>query len=1027
MTQTCILPAFTDQQAADAANALFGLAGPLKRLNGERDLNFLIQSRCGPVVFKIANRMENGAMLACQHAVFERMNTPGTNIRCPESIASVNGNIIESVHSATGIKHYCRAVTFIPGSLLSAVYPQTPELLESVGRCVADMDSVLQGFRHAGLERPLLWNMADAMATLDRFKPLLRDAAKVRRIERCQARFRSKVLPRSDGLRRGAVHNDINDNNVIVANTHPWAHSVAGIIDFGDMVYSWIAVDPAVAAAYVMLGSPKPLDAAAAVIRGYHRQFTLTELEISVLFELICTRLCLSVCICAYQQSLDPDNPYLRLSEQPAWAMLEKLEPVCADLAHYIFRDACGLEPVPASNRVAKWLGARSERFSSIVHSDLTRHPLLIMDTSVGSPDLPNPAAAFDPNTVARELFRAIEDAGCVAGIGRYDEYRLLYGSDDFIDPTGHRRTLHLGIDVFMPAGTAVHAPLCGSVYGVANHDAPLDYGGTLILQHVVDDAHGELRFYTLYGHLRPQLLASHEIGAPVTAGQKIAEMGDIHENGHWPPHLHLQIITDMLGLTDTFVGAGSHAHRNVWLSLCPDPNLILGIADSVMPPRENHPARLAAAISSSRAHCLGPSLSLSYRQPIHLARGGLQYLFDYTGRKYLDAVNNVAHVGHCHPVVVGAQRRQSGVLNTNTRYLYAIMQTYSERLLEKFPAPLNVCYFVNSGSEANDLALRMARNFTGRQDVVVLDHAYHGNLSSLIEISPYKHNSTGGAGPPPHVHSADMPDMYRSGYANHAAALTGCVESVRQAVRRADRPSGQAGVAAFICESISGCGGQVVLPDGYLAAVYALVRAAGGVCIADEVQVGFGRVGSHFWAFQTQHVVPDIVTLGKPMGNGHPLAAVITTREIADAFDNGMEYFSTFGGNPVSCAIGHAVLEVIEQEELQKNALDVGTRLRHRLDSMKEKYPLIGDVRGRGLFVGLELVNHPARLTPAAGQAGYIVERMKQEGVLLSTDGARHNVLKIKPPVCFNDDNVDQLVSTLDKILKEPFSQPVA
>ena len=316
-----------------------------------------------------------------------------------------------------------------------------------------------------------------------------------------------------------------------------------------------------------------------------------------------------------------------------------------------------------------------------------------------------------------------------------------------------------------------------------------------------------------------------------------------------------------------------------------------------------------------------------------------------------------------------------------------------------------------------------MARAYTNQWDILTVDAAYHGNTQALVEISPYKCDGPGGQGTPPYVHKVLMPDPYRGihkGY-SRAAGVT-YAESVRQTIA-AVRGNGQ-GVAAFIAESVLGCGGQVVLPAAYLAEAYRHVRAAGGVCIADEVQVGFGRVGSHFWGFETQGVIPDIVTMGKPMGNGHPLAAVVTTPAIANAFNNGMEYFNTFGGNPVSCAIGMAVLDVIEEERLQQHADDVGDYLMARLRAIMPKHPLMGDVRGLGLFVGIELVLDRETLTPAAAHASYIANRMKENGILISTDGPRHNVLKIKPPLVFNRENAARLVETLDRILEEDYCQ---
>jgi len=400
------------------------------------------------------------------------------------------------------------------------------------------------------------------------------------------------------------------------------------------------------------------------------------------------------------------------------------------------------------------------------------------------------------------------------------------------------------------------------------------------------------------------------------------------------------------------------------------------------------------------RKRALGPAYHLFYDDPVYVVRGEGCWLYDETGRKYLDAYNNVPHVGHCHPHVVNAIADQARRLNTNTRYLHEHLADYVERLAATLPAPLSVVYLVCSGSEANELALRLARAHTRREQVIVVDTAYHGNTNALIDLSPYKFNGPGGRGKPPHVHVVPTPDVYRGGFTIH---------DVGEAARHAG------GVAAFFCESALSCAGQVILPPGYLREAFDAVRAAGGVCIADEVQTGFGRAGSHFWMFETQGVVPDIVTLGKPIGNGHPLGAVITTPAIARSFDNGMEYFNTFGGNPVSCAVGLAVLDVIRDEGLQENARVTGEYLLDGLRDLARRHPLIGDVRGQGLFVGIELVHNRETKEPADREASEIVERMKDAGILLSTDGPHHNVIKIKPPLVFCKPDADLLLRVLD------------
>jgi 4-aminobutyrate aminotransferase-like enzyme len=430
-----------------------------------------------------------------------------------------------------------------------------------------------------------------------------------------------------------------------------------------------------------------------------------------------------------------------------------------------------------------------------------------------------------------------------------------------------------------------------------------------------------------------------------------------------------------------------------------------------------------AGALLARRRQIIGRSLSVSYESPLHIVSGSRQFLFDAGGRRYLDCVNNVAHVGHSHPYVVRAAAEQMARLNTNTRYLHELLIDYSERLTATLPASLSVVFLVNSGSEANELALRMARAYTARNDVIVVDCAYHGNTSAMIDISPYKFDGPGGRGCPSWVHKVPLPDVYRGAHRGDDAGIR-YAEAVSDAAQAADADGG---VAAFFCESAVSCGGQIILPAGYLQAAFAAVRAAGGVCVADEVQTGCGRAGSHFWLFETQGVVPDIVTLGKPIGNGHPLGAVITTPEIAAAFANGMEYFNTFGGNPVSCSVGLAVLDVIRDEELQENALEVGDYLKAGLAELKSRHPSIGDVRGQGLFVGIELVRDRQTLEPADREAAVLIEQMKERGVLLSTDGPFHNVIKIKPPIVFSKRDVDELISKMDVVLGVIGSVPSA
>ncbi|XP_071493176.1 5-phosphohydroxy-L-lysine phospho-lyase-like [Diadema antillarum] len=422
------------------------------------------------------------------------------------------------------------------------------------------------------------------------------------------------------------------------------------------------------------------------------------------------------------------------------------------------------------------------------------------------------------------------------------------------------------------------------------------------------------------------------------------------------------------------------------------------------------------------RKEYIGSPCKLWFKEnPLKIVRAKGQYMYDETGQRYLDCINNVAHVGHSHPRVVQAAAEQMAVLNTNSRFLHDNMVMYAKRITETLPEKLSVCFFVNSGSEANDLALRLVRRHTGRHDIAILDHAYHGHLTSLIDISPYKYNKPTMEGKKDWVHVAPVPDTYRGKYRDVRNAGKQYANEVKKVIQRAEAKGRQ--VAAFILESMQSCGGQIIYPPGYMREAFRHVREAGGLVICDEVQVGFGRVGSHFWAFQTQgeDIVPDIVTMGKPMGNGHPIAAVVTTREIADSLGRGShQYFNTYGGNPVSCAIGLAILDVIRDEKLQEHATRIGDRLVRRLRELGERFDIIGDVRGWGLFIGIELVQNRNTKMPATAEATYTITRLRDMNILFSSEGPFENILKFKPPMVFNEDDVAELINSLAIIFAE-------
>jgi len=531
---------------------------------------------------------------------------------------------------------------------------------------------------------------------------------------------------------------------------------------------------------------------------------------------------------------------------------------------------------------------------------------------------------------------------------------------------------------------TALIAELAiGATYLLMNKEDPISW-----LCHIVKGYHNTLPLQQIELDLLYYLIAARLVTSLCkSAEQKIAqpenEYIQISEKGAW------DLIRKWIQINPTQV-------RNQLYTACDFPV-------PTLPSTHHHIQRRHQHISKG--------VSISYKEPIHMSSAVFQYMFDQQGNRFLDAYNNIPHVGHQHPMVVAAAQRQVALLNTNTRYLYDALPQYAERLLSKFPPHLNKVFFVNSGSAASDLAIRLAQNYTAKHKTIVLKHGYHGNTRLGIEISQYKYGGKGGRGPSDQVIEADLPNAYRSVFDGHQIGQ----QYARELSKHIDAVED---IAAFIAEPIVGCGGQVPLAEGYLKNLYPVLAQKGIVRISDEVQTGFGRMGSHFWGFEMHHVEPDIVILGKPIANGHPMGAVVTTTEIADAFDNGMEFFSSFGGNPVSCEIANAVLNVMEEEQLQQNALEVGDYKRQLLNDLKKDFPELGDIRGSGLFLGIELIKD-SQLSPHQDLARYLKNELRMRNILVSTDGPFDSVIKSKPPLCFERSNVEEFVEQLHQLLK--------
>ncbi len=997
-------PSLSQQDLLQLCQSLFNKSGSLKELVSERDQNVRLECEGERFTLKIANASEDPALLDMQTKALLHLEASAPDLAVPRIIKSRSGNNIAKTD--LGDSHLVRLVSYLEGTVY-ADHPKDAALRQALGHTIGRFSHAMQGFGHPAAHQPVfLWNL-DNIDNCKAFVSDISDEKNRNLVARFFDRYAKVVKPLFNQLRGAVIHHDANDYNLIIDQTD----SSIGLIDFGDMVYSRQVNELAVTLAYALMHSDDLISEGADIVAAYCEQFDLNDAEFTVLPFQIAMRLVMSVCISSNRAKDFPDNDYLTISQKPAFDLLSRLDKLNLHLVSAIWRKAAGKAAASNAPAVTKWLKTNQASFAPIFNGSLERKPRMILSLAEGAQgnELLNDGAKH-----WEWIQKQMADNKVDYAIGIYGEDRACYSSDAFANPEGgERRSTHLGLDIFIDPDTPIHAPIDGEVVSVVDNDVYLSYGPTVILKHKAGDNGPD--FYTLYGHLSFATLDLLKTGQTIKAGDPIGYIGTPDVNVGWAPHLHFQIVTDLLGEEGDFYGVGEPSRMDVWGDLSPDPNLIFGFHDTSFDLNQSQPNELIPR----RKDVIGPSLSLSYKDPVKMVGGRGSFLIDHTGREYLDLVNNICHVGHCHPHVVAALQQQAQRLNTNTRYLHDNILNYAERLTATLPDPLSVCYFTCSGSEANELAMRIARTVSGNTDMICLDWAYHGNSAANIAISPYKFNRAGGSGCPESTQIAQMPDPYRGefkGYGEDTGiAYAKDIETRIEAIQS----KGHKGPAGFIAESMLGCGGQIVLPDGYLKAAYAKVRAAGGLCIADEVQVGFGRDGDNMWAFEHQNVVPDIVVMGKPIGNGHPMAAVVTTPEIARAFANGMEYFNSFGGNPVSCAVGMAVLDVIEREDLQENARVLGKFLRDGFVDMATRYPLIGDVRGRGLFIGVELVEDRQSLVPATEKAGLVTNHLRSEAILMSTDGPLDNVLKIKPPIVINKDQAAEVLRETEVAIK--------
>lgn len=967
-----------DVDATEAARLLetaFGRSGIARELGSHQDRNFLVQGEGeggARFVFKVARHGLSRAALEAENEAMLRVAAAGLPYEVPVPQPALDGSLVTTGTTSGGVTHDLRLVTFIEGEPLDEVGYLAPAVLRAHGALAASVARALEGFDHPALDRALQWDLRHAADVVEALATYASTPARRALLDRSMAIAGAALAPLVGDLRIAAVHQDVTEANTVARRDAAGRPMPAGLIDFGDLSRTWIAGDLAVViAADVIHDVARPLQVARAVTLGYVGELPLTAAEIAALWPLVVARAA-SVAISGDQQAaLEPDNAYVAETRDEEWAALEAVVDVPFALAEAVLREAAGLPP--ADRPMVKLA-------TSPVFDDAPEPEAIDLSTTSVALD----GAAIGDAGAAGALVERVRAAGGLP-VGRWGEGRLV---DTVLDSMDETATVHLGIDLFATAGTAVHAPLAGHLRlrprGVVIEGGILD----LVLDGV-DPSAGE--------------------GTEVAVGDVLGTVATAGPDG-LPPHVHVARVA-VPGLDAPRQAVPSLAAA--WLELCPDPSSLLGFLPGLAAARPEDPAALLAR----RDAVLATTQVHYFDAPPRIERGWRHHLVDTSGRARIDIINNVAVLGHSHRAVEAAVARQLHLLNTNSRFLYEPMVAFAEALAARFPAPLDTVFLVNTGSEANELALRLARTATGNEDVLAVRGAYHGWTVAADAITTSTlDNPRALQTRPAWVHPVEAPNTYRGPFRGPDAG-TRYADDVRATL--AGLAAAGRGPAAFIAEALYGNAGGVVLPDGYLREAYAAVRSAGGLAIADEVQVGYGRLGAYQWAFEQQDVVPDIVTVAKAAGNGMAVGAVITTRSIADAFGAEGSFFSSVGGSPVSCAAGLAVLETIDGEGLRENARVVGAHLRAGLEHVTADHPLVGAVHGMGLYQGVELVRDRETREPADAEALAICERLLELGVICQPTGEGNNVLKVKPPLCLTRESADIVVEALGIALR--------
>lgn len=954
-------PQVSAAQALELLEEHYGLSGRLQALGSQQDLNYRVDSEQGRFVLKICRGDYSVLELQAQHAGLKHLaEHPGVQV--PRVIPAKNGTDLLSLEVGGQAVHV-RLLDYIDGQSLTHLDHLSQAVVAGFGRLCGEMDLALAGFDHPGLERTLQWDARHANALIAHLLPVIKDDQQRKLIAEAAEQVERHLQPLVDKLPVQAIHMDITDDNVVWQRDAQRQWQLQGVIDFGDLVRTWRITDLSVTCAALLHHADGDPFYILPAVRAYHAINPLQHEELLALWPLIVARSAVLVLSGEQQVSIDPGNEYSR-----------------DNLTHEreIFRVATS---VPLALMEAAILAAvgqglpsiGSEGFAPLLPSLVGREFALI-DLGVLSPHFE--AGNWEQQGID---LRLLTEAAVTHGLAasRYGQYRL---SQTRPDSASEPDTFPLHVALQVPDGTAVEAPFAGVIH----------IEGESLLQ--LDGPELSVRLWGVTPSVRS--------GAALVKGQVLGSVSGA---------LIVQLCRSAQLDAPLFCTPSRAA---AWQALCPSPAALLGLACDAE--EELDPQTLLARRDASFAR----SQKHYYVDPPRIERGWRNHLIDMQGRSYLDMLNNVAVLGHGHPRMAAVAGRQWSLLNTNSRFHYAAIAEFSERLLKLAPDNMDRVFLVNSGTEANDLAIRLAWAYSGGRDMLSVLEAYHGwsvaadAVSTSIADNPKALSSR-----PDWVHPVTAPNTYRGEFRGPDSTP----DYVRSVEHNLAKIAGQKRqLAGFICEPVYGNAGGISLPPGYLKQVYALVRAQGGVCIADEVQVGYGRMGEFFWGFEEQGVVPDIITMAKGMGNGQPLGAVITRREIAEALEAEGYFFSSAGGSPVSCRIGMAVLDVMEEEKLWENAQVVGGYFKERLEALIDRHPLVGAVHGSGFYLGVELVRNRETLEPATEETTTLCDRLRELGIFMQPTGDYLNILKIKPPMVTSRQSVDFFVDMLSKVLGE-------